>query len=172
MSFGLADAQSFVKALTRWRLLNWPRSWSDGVRGARLPSAGVMWPRSPARHAGRGRFEVPGFGAYPATVGDGRKGCRPAKAGPAGKSATPKTPGPGAQRPPYVKGTATHMQGRGGAEEARLTETRERHAPWKKWGPYLSERQWGTVREDYSQTGNAWEYLTHDQARSDRKSVV
>ncbi|HKB36798.1 MAG TPA: glucosidase, partial [Gemmataceae bacterium] len=58
------------------------------------------------------------------------------------------------------------MQERGGAEEVRLGETRERHVPWKKWGPYLSERQWGTVREDYSQTGNAWEYLTHDQARS------
>ena len=38
--------------------------------------------------------------------------------------------------------------------------------PWKKWGPYLSERQWGTVREDYSYSGDAWEYFTHDQARS------
>ena len=38
--------------------------------------------------------------------------------------------------------------------------------PWKKWGPYLSERQWGTVREDYSQDGNAWDYFTHDQSRS------
>ena len=38
--------------------------------------------------------------------------------------------------------------------------------PWKKWGPYLSERQWGTVREDYSEEGNAWDYFTHDQARS------
>src|SRR5215204_214232 len=37
---------------------------------------------------------------------------------------------------------------------------------WKKWGPYLSERQWGTVREDYSADGNAWDYFTHDQARS------
>src|SRR5881628_1605326 len=37
---------------------------------------------------------------------------------------------------------------------------------WKSWGPYLSERQWGTVREDYSQDGNAWDYFTHDQARS------
>ena len=39
-------------------------------------------------------------------------------------------------------------------------------APWKKWGPYLSERQWGTVREDYSDNGDAWNYLSHDQARS------
>ena len=38
--------------------------------------------------------------------------------------------------------------------------------PWKKWGPYLSERQWGTVREDYSKDGNAWNYFSHDQARS------
>ena len=38
--------------------------------------------------------------------------------------------------------------------------------PWKKWGPYLSERQWGTVREDYSQDGNAWDYFNHDQSRS------
>ena len=51
-------------------------------------------------------------------------------------------------------------------ERLRLEETRSRTVPWKKWGPYLSERQWGTVREDYSQEGNAWDYLTHDQARS------
>ena len=38
--------------------------------------------------------------------------------------------------------------------------------PWRKWGPYLSERQWGTVREDYSEDGDAWDYFTHDQARS------
>ncbi len=51
-------------------------------------------------------------------------------------------------------------------ETARLEQARETNAPWKKWGPYLSERQWGTVREDYSQDGNAWDYFTHDQARS------
>jgi hypothetical protein len=51
-------------------------------------------------------------------------------------------------------------------EEQRLKEARERNVPWRKWGPYLSERQWGTVREDYSQSGNAWEYFSHDQARS------
>jgi hypothetical protein len=39
-------------------------------------------------------------------------------------------------------------------------------ALWKKWGPYLSERQWGTVREDYSDSGDAWNYFSHDQARS------
>ena len=51
-------------------------------------------------------------------------------------------------------------------EQKRLNDAREAHIPWKKWGPYLSERQWGTVREDYSEDGNAWDYFTHDQARS------
>ena len=51
-------------------------------------------------------------------------------------------------------------------EELRLHESRERHKHWKRWGPYLSERAWGTVREDYSATGEAWEYFPHDQARS------
>jgi len=52
------------------------------------------------------------------------------------------------------------------AEEKRLQETRQQKAPWKKWGPYLSERQWGTVREDYSESGDAWNYFSHDHARS------
>ena len=52
------------------------------------------------------------------------------------------------------------------AEHARLEEARQKKAPWKKWGPYLSERQWGTVREDYSENGDAWNFFTHDQARS------
>jgi hypothetical protein len=52
------------------------------------------------------------------------------------------------------------------AEQKRLNDARESQIPWKKWGPYLSERQWGTVREDYSPDGNAWDYFTHDQARS------
>ncbi len=52
------------------------------------------------------------------------------------------------------------------AEQKRLNEAREAGIPWKKWGPYLSERQWGTVREDYSLDGNAWEYFSHDHARS------
>jgi hypothetical protein len=51
-------------------------------------------------------------------------------------------------------------------ERTRLDEARTRGTPWRKWGPYLSERQWGTVREDYSETGNAWDYFPHDQARS------
>jgi hypothetical protein len=52
------------------------------------------------------------------------------------------------------------------AEEKRLEEARGREAHWKRWGPYLSERAWGTVREDYSAYGTAWDYLPHDHARS------
>jgi hypothetical protein len=55
---------------------------------------------------------------------------------------------------------------RDGAEHERLAQARESGVPWRKWGPYLSERQWGTVREDYSQNGDAWNYFSHDQARS------
>ena len=51
-------------------------------------------------------------------------------------------------------------------ERTRLEDAREWDSPWRKWGPYLSERQWGTVREDYSQDGNAWQYFPHDHARS------
>ena len=52
------------------------------------------------------------------------------------------------------------------AEQARLDAAREHKVAWKKWGPYLSERQWGTVREDYSDNGDAWNFFTHDHARS------
>lgn len=52
------------------------------------------------------------------------------------------------------------------AERRRLAEADESGVPWRRWGPYLSERQWGTVREDYSTGGDAWSYFTHDQARS------
>lgn len=51
-------------------------------------------------------------------------------------------------------------------EEKRLAASRERTAHWKRWGPYLSERAWGTVREDYSASGAAWDYFPHDHARS------
>ena len=52
------------------------------------------------------------------------------------------------------------------AEQLRLEEARQNEKPWKMWGPYLTERQWGTVREDYSDNGDAWNFFTHDQARS------
>ncbi len=52
------------------------------------------------------------------------------------------------------------------SEQIRLEETRQQAVGWKQWGPYLSERQWGTVREDYSQNGDAWNFFTHDHARS------
>ena len=51
------------------------------------------------------------------------------------------------------------------AEQRRLEDDRTKKAPWKRWGPYLSERQWGTVREDYSENGDAWSYFPHDHAR-------
>ena len=51
-------------------------------------------------------------------------------------------------------------------EKLRLAESDDLQKKWKKWGPYLSNRQWGTVREDYSRDGSAWEYLSHDAARS------
>jgi hypothetical protein len=51
-------------------------------------------------------------------------------------------------------------------EHRRLEESEKEKLAWKTWGPYLSERQWGTVREDYSGNGDAWNYFTHDMARS------
>ena len=51
-------------------------------------------------------------------------------------------------------------------EELRIMECDQRKKHWKRWGPYLSERAWGTVREDYSATGDAWDYFPHDHARS------
>src|SRR5262245_59261619 len=59
----------------------------------------------------------------------------------------------------------TKLTNDSGAEQTRLQEDRERRAAWKKWGPYLSERQWGTVREDYSTSGDAWNYFSHDNAQ-------
>jgi hypothetical protein len=58
------------------------------------------------------------------------------------------------------------MKGSLTKEEIRLSESANRRKHWKRWGPYLSERAWGTVREDYSPHGNAWEYFPHDHARS------
>ena len=52
------------------------------------------------------------------------------------------------------------------AEARRLLEDAQRQKNWKRWGPYLAERQWGTVREDYSPDGIAWDYFTHEHARS------
>eukprot|EP00047_Mylnosiga_fluctuans_P014129 m.35596 g.35596 ORF g.35596 m.35596 type:complete len:977 (-) comp5342_c0_seq2:278-3208(-) len=65
-----------------------------------------------------------------------------------------------------MAGSENYGGGTFGAEAARLVEDRARAKNWKRWGPYLSERQWGTVREDYSPDGAAWHYFTHDQARS------
>jgi hypothetical protein len=60
----------------------------------------------------------------------------------------------------------SRSQRKSDVERQRLAEARDAGVPWRKWGPYLSERQWGTVREDYSATGDAWNFFGHDQARS------
>jgi hypothetical protein len=62
--------------------------------------------------------------------------------------------------------TKSEMSKHATTEATRLAEAREQKIPWKKWGPYLSERQWGTVREDYSDNGDAWNFFTHEHARS------
>src|SRR5512145_1998256 len=73
-----------------------------------------------------------------------------------------ETPRPPARPKSMPKSTPTKLT----AEEQRLEESRRRTGHWKRWGPYLSERQWGTVREDYSPYGTAWDYFPHDHARS------
>ena len=61
---------------------------------------------------------------------------------------------------------STHPPAQAGAEVARLSADAHRGANWKRWGPYVSERQWGTVREDYSPDGSCWTYFSHEQSRS------
>ena len=68
--------------------------------------------------------------------------------------------GPGNEQPDAPTGNDP------GAERRRLDEARDGTVPWRRWGPYLADRQWGTVREDYSESGTAWDYLPHDHARS------
>src|SRR5712692_10624123 len=75
--------------------------------------------------------------------------------------ASDERPTPQRVAPRYRQGSALMT-----AEEHRLEESRQHKVHWKRWGPYLSERQWGTVREDYSPYGTAWDYFPHDQARS------
>jgi hypothetical protein len=70
------------------------------------------------------------------------------------------------QRPPSQGTTMGERNNSLSAEAQRLFEDARRQKNWKRWGPYLSERQWGTVREDYSADGTCWEYLPHDHARS------
>ena len=60
----------------------------------------------------------------------------------------------------------TRTARRNGVEFERLADAHHAQVPWRRWGPYLSERQWGTVREDYSDSGDAWNHFSHDQARS------
>ncbi len=65
-----------------------------------------------------------------------------------------------------AKAMKKNDQAKTNAEQKRLQEAREENVPWKKWGRYLFERQWGTAREDDSEGGDAWNFLTHDHARS------
>src|SRR3954466_16328821 len=77
--------------------------------------------------------------------------------------------GPGARRRTVGRGAGRRAGGVGelaGDEAGRLGEADRHGVPWRRWGPYLSERQWGTVREDYSPGGDAWDYFPHDHARS------
>ncbi|HEY1436866.1 MAG TPA: glucosidase [Casimicrobiaceae bacterium] len=80
-------------------------------------------------------------------------------------SNTPSRAG-GAAEPKSAQGSDQLSRSVDVVEQRRLKDAREAGIPWKKWGPYLSERQWGTVREDYSDNGDAWNYFSHDQARS------
>ena len=73
---------------------------------------------------------------------------------------------PDASAAPKRRGAAGAARFIDVTEQKRLNDAREAGIPWKKWGPYLSERQWGTVREDYSANGDAWNYFPHDHARS------
>ena len=65
-----------------------------------------------------------------------------------------------------MRAGAMNQNGQSGAEARRLEEDARRAENWKRWGPYLSERQWATVREDYSPDGNCWSSFPHDHARS------
>ncbi len=81
-------------------------------------------------------------------------------------SESPKRPGRGGIEPEVADSTPTKSAELPSAEHRRLDEDARRVRNWKRWGPYLAERQWGTVREDYSADGNAWESFPHDHARS------
>src|SRR5581483_10560489 len=75
-------------------------------------------------------------------------------------------PKPASPRKLAFRSRVSPTYGAESREQARLHQARLHRVPWRKWGPYLSERQWGTVREDYSANGDAWNYFTHDHARS------
>ena len=82
-----------------------------------------------------------------------------------------KRPRSGARRPAAAPpapppSTAVPGGGSGTAEDARLEEQAAGKGEWRRWGPYVSDRAWGTVREDYSADGDAWNYFPHDHARS------
>ena len=71
-----------------------------------------------------------------------------------------------ADRAIWALGGITFVSQNQTAEHRRLSDSAARRADWKNWGPYVAERAWGTVREDYSASGDAWNHFPHDQARS------
>ena len=100
-------------------------------------------------------------GLLPGVVRRRHRGRPRAARGVAGGSRVGRPP-----HAPLLRGAAGGGQAVTPREPRASAEARERTAHWKRWGPYVSERQWGTVREDYSRDGSAWEYLPHDHARS------
>ena len=150
-------------------------SWSGGIFAAGCSGAalrrreGCPAPRSrPIRGRGARRRTAPGAGER--RGGRGEAVARRSREPPfpvaqyrlwrAGFRASPW------RYPMARKSTPKAPEAVPNAEQARLDDARANGTPWRKWGPYLSERQWGTVREDYSEGGDAWNYFTHDQARS------
>src|SRR4029077_5217321 len=128
------------------------RSSSDG-RWIGHAGAGSGWPACRS-----GSTWTPG----PTSTGCGSSWARPRP----GSRATPAAfSTPGSLRPGTVANLPI-MTTQRTAEEQRLRAAGDRSAYWKRWGPYLSERQWGTVREDYSPHGTVWESFPHDHARS------
>ena len=132
---------------------------SESLRPARPPARARAPPPRRDRHAGaRARGQAQPRDAAAARAGR-RVGTPPPRAA-CRHRCTPAGRAPDFPAMAATQGSATTP------EHERLEEARTGKAPWKAWGPYLSERQWGTVREDYSQGGDAWDYFSHDQARS------
>src|SRR5215471_952271 len=128
------------RSATQW----WTRRWARSARSStaiRRTTRAAPRPRPGRSHA---RWM--------------RGGCSRRRRRPNARKTRPISKRPDRSRPPMPQAID--------AEQRRIEESRKGAKNWRRWGPYLSERQWGTVREDYSPGGTAWDYLTHDQARS------
>src|SRR5262249_28778450 len=151
-----------------------PARPGDRVPGVSRPAGWAALPRRRARQRPLplarppGDLERRGSAALAArSEGELHRPARPSSPFPDAADPLPRPrrsrPGAGESMSPTVsKLRPTPLDG----EEARLEESRTRTRHWKRWGPYLSERAWGTVREDYSPGGTAWDDLPHDHARS------